>query len=319
MKNLKKCLIVVFFIFFWLLWISSADMLIPEQRISVWSQITIKSNCIKLVDLENIAWLKVVKVTKYNMNRPPFWVTYNFVEMPQNQCTIIGGRKNSTFYFYLTRSVKVSWNYEFKKELSYSQFKSLIKKKLDYATLVDINDIIRTEKCDNDHYSTGWYTFEWFWCDPTRRESTEIMYTLKDNWKWWYELIRMVWNNWQEEIVKKLGNINRFVFLKSLLLTILLETFALFFLCKLFFKKDNLKTWKIILTWIIASTVTLPILRFVLPHIFHNYTVYAIVGEVFVTFVEIFIIKYILDINRQKSTIASIACNLFSVIIGLLL
>ena len=108
-------------------------------------------------------------------------------------------------------------------------------------------------------------------------------------------------------------------FLKSILLTIILETIILFFLCKLFFKKDNLKTWKIVLTWIVASTVTLPILRFVLPHIFHNYTIYAIVGEVFVTFVEIFIIKYILDINRQKATIASIACNLFSVIIGLLL
>lgn len=108
-------------------------------------------------------------------------------------------------------------------------------------------------------------------------------------------------------------------FLKSLLLTIILETIILFFLCKLFFKKDNLKTWKIILTWIVASSITLPILRFVLPHIFHNYTVYAIVGEVFVTFVEVFIIKYLLDINRQKATIASIACNLFSVIIGLLL
>lgn len=108
-------------------------------------------------------------------------------------------------------------------------------------------------------------------------------------------------------------------FLKSLLLTIILETIILFFLCKLFFKKDNLKIWKIVLTWIVASTVTLPILRFILPHIFHNYTIYAIVGEVFVTFVEIFIIKYILDINRQKATIASIACNLFSVIIGLLL
>lgn len=108
-------------------------------------------------------------------------------------------------------------------------------------------------------------------------------------------------------------------FLKSLLITVILETIILFFLCKLFYKKDNLKTRKIILTWIVASTITLPILRFVLPHIFHNYTIYAIVGEVFVTFVEIFIIKYLLDINRQKSTIASMACNLFSVIIGLLL
>ena len=108
-------------------------------------------------------------------------------------------------------------------------------------------------------------------------------------------------------------------FLKSLLLTIILETIILFFLCKLFFKKDNIKTWKIILTWIFASSITLPILRFVLPYIFHNYTIYAIVGEVFVTFVEIFIIKYLLDINRQKATIASVVCNLFSEIIGLLL
>jgi len=110
-----------------------------------------------------------------------------------------------------------------------------------------------------------------------------------------------------------------FSFLKSLLITVILETIILFFLCKLFFKKDNIKTRKIILTWIIASSITLPILRFVLPRIFHDYTVYAIVGEIFVTFVEVFIIKYLLDINRQKSTLASVACNLFSVIIGLLL
>ena len=110
-----------------------------------------------------------------------------------------------------------------------------------------------------------------------------------------------------------------FSFLKSLLITVILETIILFFLCKLFFKKDNIKTRKIILTWIVASSATLPILRFILPFIFHDYIVYAIVVEIFVTFAEVFIIKYLLDINRQKSTLASVACNLFSVIIGLML
>ena len=135
-----------------------------------------------------------------------------------------------------------------------------------------------------------------------------------------YYLIFLITNNIFMYTIINMFTQDYFIqFWKSLLLTITLETIVLFFLCKLFFKKDNLKTWKIVLTWILASSITLPILRFVLPHIFHNYTVYAIFGEIFVTFVEVFIIKYLLDINRQKATIASIVCNLFSVIIGLLL
>lgn len=108
-------------------------------------------------------------------------------------------------------------------------------------------------------------------------------------------------------------------FLKSLLITIILETIILFFFCKLFFKKDNIKNWKIILTWIVASTCTLPILWFILPYIFHDWTAFAISGEIFVTIVEVVIIKYLLDIKRSKAIIASIACNLFSVLIGLFL
>ena len=135
-----------------------------------------------------------------------------------------------------------------------------------------------------------------------------------------YYLIFLITNNIFMYTIINMFTQDYFIqFWKSLLLTITLETIVLFFLCKLFFKKDNLKTWKIILTWILASSITLPILRFVLPQIFHNYTVYAIFGEIFVTFVEVFIIKYLLDINRQKATIASVVCNLFSVIIGLLL
>ena len=135
-----------------------------------------------------------------------------------------------------------------------------------------------------------------------------------------YYLIFLITNNIFMYTIINMFTQDYFIqFWKSLLLTITLETIVLFFLCKLFFKKDNLKTWKIILTWILASSITLPILRFVLPQIFHNYTVYAIFGEMFVTFLEVFIIKYLLDINRQKATIASVVCNLFSVIIGLLL
>ena len=331
MKNLKTYLIVVFLIFFWLLWISNADVLIPEKRVSAWSQVTIKSNCVKFIDFENIAWLKVVLMEKYYEKHPPFWVVYSFKEMPQNQCTRISRWENANVNFYLTKSVKPSWTYEFEEELSHSQFKSLIKKKLGNATLVDINDIIRTEKCDHDHI-TGWCSFiatpskpcyagwfEWYWCDPTRRESTEIIYTLKNDWKWWYKLIRMIWNNWEEEIIKNIGNMDRFLFFKSRLLTIVLETIMLFAICKLFFKQDNIKNWRIILTWILASSITLPILRFVLPHLFHDWTVFAISGEIFVTIVEVVIIKYLLNIKRRKAIISSITCNLFSVLIWLFL
>ena len=101
--------------------------------------------------------------------------------------------------------------------------------------------------------------------------------------------------------------------------TIILETIMLFFICKIFYKKDNIKSRKILLTGLVASSVTLPILWFILPTILNNYLLYAIFGEIFVTAVEVIIIKYLLKISRKKAIIASVCCNLFSVLIWLAL
>lgn len=265
------------------------------------------------------------------MHTPPFSTWYSFTKIPENECININTNSSTEKYFYLSKTL-YQWDIEFNKPLSYSKFQSLIKKKLGNAKLIYVDNVLYTWKCDNEHYIKKsnmyeeWILFkegnvyeEWNWCDPTRHDNTEIVYSLEDNWEWWYQIIRIIWNNEEKEIITDIGKINNFEFFRALILTILLETFMLFFICKLFFKKDEIKNWKIILTWIVASSVTLPILRFVLPNILQNWTVFAIIGEVFVTIVEIFIIKYMLNIKRWKAIIASITCNLFSVLIWLFL
>ena len=108
-------------------------------------------------------------------------------------------------------------------------------------------------------------------------------------------------------------------FCTSWIKTIILETIIVFFVCKLFYRKDNIKSKKIFLTGLVASSVTLPILWFLLPIILNNYLLYAILGEIFVVAVETVIIKYLLKISWKKAIIASVCCNLFSVLIWLAL
>jgi hypothetical protein len=96
------------------------------------------------------------------------------------------------------------------------------------------------------------------------------------------------------------------------ILTILIETIVLFIIAKLFRKEDQISNWRLLLIWILASSVTLPLLRFVLPLFVTNETIYITVWELAVTLVEIFIIKYWLKISWWKAIVTSIACNLCS-------
>ena len=108
-------------------------------------------------------------------------------------------------------------------------------------------------------------------------------------------------------------------FLIAWILTILIETIVLFIIAKLFWKKDQISNKRLIIIWILASTITLPLLRFVLPLFVTDETIYIVVWELTVTLIEIFIIKYWLKISRWKAIIASIICNLCSYLLGVLI
>ena len=102
------------------------------------------------------------------------------------------------------------------------------------------------------------------------------------------------------------------------ILTILIETIVLFLIAKLFRKEDQISNWRLILIWILASTITLPLLRFALPLFVTDEIVYMVVWELAVTVIEIFIIKYWLKISRWKAILASVVCNLCSFLFWLL-
>ena len=103
------------------------------------------------------------------------------------------------------------------------------------------------------------------------------------------------------------------------ILTVLIETIILFVIAKLFRKKDQISNWILILIWILASTITLPLLRFVLPLFIKDGVEYTVIWELLVTLIEIFILKYWLKVSRWKAILASIICNLCSYLLGLLI
>jgi len=131
--------------------------------------------------------------------------------------------------------------------------------------------------------------------------------------------------NYSLEIVEseqgiELASGNRVIkFLIAWLLTILIETIILFAIAKLFRKKDQISNKRLILVWILASTITLPLLRFVLPLFIKDWVEYTVIWELLVTLIEIYIIKYWLKISRRKAILASVVCNLCSYLFGLFL
>jgi hypothetical protein len=132
-------------------------------------------------------------------------------------------------------------------------------------------------------------------------------------------------NNYKLELVETEQGIdvtlwNRIIkFLIARLTTILIETIVLFAIAKLFRKNDQISNWRLLLIWILASTITLPLLRFVLPLLVTDEIIYMTVWELLVTLIEIFIIKYGLKVSRGKAILASIICNLCSYFLWLLI
>lgn len=95
-------------------------------------------------------------------------------------------------------------------------------------------------------------------------------------------------------------------------IAVLIETLTLFFIAKLFWKEDEISNKKLLLFWVIPTTITLPLLWFVLPLLLWNWERYVIIWEVVVVLIEMIIIKYWLHISWWKAILASVMCNLLS-------
>jgi hypothetical protein len=108
-------------------------------------------------------------------------------------------------------------------------------------------------------------------------------------------------------------------FLKALLLTITIETAILFLLFKVFYKTLKVSNWILLLTGIVASFSTLPYLWFIIPLFIKTKISYIITCEISAVFIESIIILGLLRINYAKAIITSIACNMTSFLIGLLI
>lgn len=132
-----------------------------------------------------------------------------------------------------------------------------------------------------------------------------------------YEIVKIDWE--YKLLLKNEWGINKYeqIFLFAWIVTVIIETLALFLIAKFCWKSWSLKNRKIIVTWILASTVTLPLLWFVLPWFFSSYLVYVLFWEILVTAIETFIIKYSLKIERKMAIFASVVCNLCSFLIWL--
>ncbi len=145
------------------------------------------------------------------------------------------------------------------------------------------------------------------WNDYTLEESdSESVESFQDETDYSLEIVE------SEQGVELVSNNRLIKFWIAWILTILIETIVLFIIAKLFRKEDQISNKRLILIWILASTITLPLLRFVLPLFVTDGTIYMIVWELAVTLIEIFIIKYWLKVSRGKAIFASIVCNLCS-------
>lgn len=105
-------------------------------------------------------------------------------------------------------------------------------------------------------------------------------------------------------------------FPKMWLFAILIETLNLFVAVKIFRKEDNISNKKLLLFWILPTTITLPILRFILSssiNSLHN----IFVLEMLVMLVESVMIKYWLNMLWKKAISVSVIWNFCSFVIPL--
>ncbi len=107
-------------------------------------------------------------------------------------------------------------------------------------------------------------------------------------------------------------------FLYALLLTIILETCALYLGLRYVFKVKNAQTTiKVILfTGILCSAATLPYVWFLFPAFIKNFILFTGLAEIFAITIESLMIYFIIKLSYKKSLALSIICNAFSYLLG---
>jgi hypothetical protein len=109
------------------------------------------------------------------------------------------------------------------------------------------------------------------------------------------------------------------LFLKSLVLTITIETFVLILFIRLIGKLKDIGILRLLFTGFIASFATLPYLWFVFPDYIDTKLWNIIIGESIAVLVETFIIGAILRIKFIQSLWCSLSCNAISFLTGLII
>ncbi len=110
-------------------------------------------------------------------------------------------------------------------------------------------------------------------------------------------------------------------FFSSLFLTVAVETAVLLILVRRLFrnKKGRPTTPLIIASGILASSLTLPYVWFVLPQLVHNYQLYALASESFAAIAEAPALALVMRIRIKDAFFLSLVCNLASFLVGMLI
>ena len=107
-------------------------------------------------------------------------------------------------------------------------------------------------------------------------------------------------------------------FLRSLALTILIETSLLFLIVRRFYKlpEAQLRRARLLFGGMLASTATLPYVWFVFPAFIQNRALYAVVVESFAIAAETAIFAMLFRMGWKKALLLSACCNAGSFIAG---
>ncbi len=108
-------------------------------------------------------------------------------------------------------------------------------------------------------------------------------------------------------------------FLKSLLLTVSIETLVLLILNKTRVLINNQKISILLITGITASAATLPYFWFIFPLFIKTKLLYHLSSEISAVLLETFIILGFLRISYKKAFLVSLATNAVSYSLGLLI
>ena len=109
------------------------------------------------------------------------------------------------------------------------------------------------------------------------------------------------------------------LFLKSLVLTITIETVVMIMFFRLITKLKDIGIFRLLITGFITSFATLPYLWFVFPDYIDSKLWYIIIGESFAVLVEAIIIRATLRAKFIQSLYCSLSCNIISFLAGLII